>query len=444
MSNKLHRLAALLQQPETYFHQIHRLQQKLLMRNRLYETQQDDVSFYQFCMHDKKVAKILANSIKQQSYQYQPAVPRTIKTKTKERIVYSFRPTDRIVQSALSASITPYVQQIISPSVYSYIPGRSNYQAARQAAAYFKQHKSLYALRSDIVAYTDNIPTTTDSVLWAQYKQLIQLIDPNNTLSDYLWQLILLGVRPIIKSGDDNCYQLCKGLPQGAPLTTIAANLYLQPVDNLLSSIPGGFYARFGDDLLFAHPDHHTLLETEDLLNKQLAQLKLHRNSDKDQYSYLTDNGRKDQTDTQFSASHFMNFLGFRINKIGTIGIAKHISHRLLGELKQRVRNTIRLVGRQHDEQHGKTLCKMLNHNFQHTSFLDEPRMKQLLDCCTDRQQLKDMDYHLALYLSQQLTGCQGVRAFRQISYKTIRDDWGLQSLCQLRNHVSWSAHANT
>ena len=70
--------------------------------------------------------------------------------------------------------------------------------------------------------------------------------------------------------------------------------------------------------------------------------------------------------------------------------------------------------------------------------------MKQLLDCCTDREQLKEMDYHLALYLAQQLTGCQGVRAFRQVSYKTIRQDWGLHSLCQLRNQVNWSEHANT
>ncbi len=443
VTKAIHHLATLLYQTDTYEHQIHRLQEKLLQRNRLYETQQDDVSFYQFCMHDKKVSKILAKSIKNGSYRYEPARPRVIKTKTKERTVYSFRPTDRIVQSALAGSITPYVQKIISDSVYSYIPGRSNFQAARKAAAYFKQHNSLYVLRSDIVSYTDNIPTTSESVLWQQYRQLIELIDPSHDLPDYLWQMIVLGIRPLIKADDGSLYQPCKGLPQGAPLTTVAANLYLQPVDNLLSAIPGGFYARFGDDLLFAHPDANTLLEAEDLLNKQLHQLKLHRNASKDEYAYLTNNGRKDHHYAQFTASHFIHFLGFRINQTGTIGIARHISHRLLRELKQRVRNTLRLVDKD-QSQRGLMICNMLNHNFQHSSLLDEPRMKQLLDFCTDRQQLKALDYELALYLSQQLTGCHGVRAFRKISYKTIRDQWGLQSLTQLRNQTKESNHANT
>lgn len=442
MSNSLHPITARLHQPETYLIQIHRLQTKLLMTNRLYETSQEDVSFYQFCMNDHKLAKILASTIKREQYMFQPATPKLIETKTKQRIIYNFCPTDRIVQFALHHCLAPYVKQLISTSVYSYIPGRSNFQAARHMAAQLKQYRAMYALRSDIVAYTDNIPTHSDSEIWQHFKQLLNIIGPEQEVSSYLWQLLTDSIRPVINDQNRH-YQLAKGLPQGAPLTTIAANLYLQPIDNLLSTIPHGVYARFGDDLLFMHPEKNVLLETEDLLNQQLDKLGLYRNSNKDKYCYLTSNGRQEHTPSQFAASHGIQFLGYHINHNGSLSIAKHINSRLLKAIRKRIRNTCQLTKNTDLNLRGPQICGMLNHNLTSHDTLSEPRLKHYLDYCTDRQQLKQLDYLIALYLSQQLTGIQGVRAFRYISYKTIREQWGLKSLCQLRNQVKDRQHAS-
>lgn len=429
-----HPLATTLHSPSTYLNEIEHLQQKLIVRNRLYDTTQDDVSFYQFCMNAQQLSDILASSIKAEDYHFEPAKPRIIQTRTKQRTVYKFAITDRLVQFALHHCLTPYVKELISESVYSYIPGRSNFQAARKVAQYVKQHNSVYALRSDIVAYTDNIPTDPSSALWQQLDHLLALMDPRHDVDDYIKQLITHSIRPNIEQSKGQTYQLMTGLPQGAPMTTIAANLYLQPIDNLLSSIPDACYARFGDDLLFIHTEKSVLLEAEDLLNKQLKKLKLYRNSNKDEYRYITSNGRRHIDMAPFCNSHFMPFLGFTVNHNGTLGIGQHITHRLIRSLKRRIRNTIKITQAYPLDQQGKLVCAMLNKNLLSLDPLNEPRLKMLLDYTTDRQLLKQLDYQIALYLAQQLSGLHSVKAFRKIPYKRIRHNWGLQSLCQIRN----------
>ncbi len=433
-----HPIVHSLHQASTYLAQIQRLKDKLIETNRLYDTTQNGVNYYQFCMHDNQLAKILANEIKNERYQYQPAKPRTITTKNKQRIIYHFCPTDRIVQSALHQTLSPYVVNLISPDVYSYIPGRSNHQAAQRVAHYLKQKNAVYAIRCDIVAYTDNIPTSNHSLIWKQFNQLIQLIAPNRSIPNYIQRLITDSIRPIIQKKPEQPYQMMTGLPQGAPMTTIAANLYLQPIDSLLNQIPEGCYARFGDDLLFLHTNKHVLLEVEDLLNKQLSALGLFRNQQKDGYHYLTSNGRHEPATeaSTFRPCQSIDFLGFQVNTNGTIGLSRQTHHRLIRELRQRIKNTVQLTTSQKTRSQANYVCSMLNRNFETFDFLTEPRLKQLLNCCTDRQQLKNLDYLIALSIAEQISGHSGPRAFRSLPYKTLRNDCGLRSLCKIRNKI--------
>ncbi len=53
------------------------------------------------------------------------------------------------------------------------------------------------------------------------------------------------------------------GLPTGSPLCCPIFNLYLSDLDHLISAYEEGFYARYGDDLLFATPDLDLALEIE-------------------------------------------------------------------------------------------------------------------------------------------------------------------------------------
>lgn len=65
---------------------------------------------------------------------------------------------------------------------------------------------------------------------------------------------------------------------------------------------------------------------------------------------------------------------------------------------------------------------------------LHENQIKRILTLSNDRDCLKQLDFLIALKVAEICSGRKGVRAFRYISYKKIRSQWGLKSLCQVKN----------
>ena len=62
-----------------------------------------------------------------------------------------------------------------------------------------------------------------------------------------------------------------------------------------------------------------------------------------------------------------------------------------------------------------------------------EPLASHLRSAVDDRAQLRHLDYLLALGIARRLAGKRGVRAFRKVSYASLRRS-GLPSLTQQRN----------
>lgn len=52
----------------------------------------------------------------------------------------------------------------------------------------------------------------------------------------------------------------------------------------------------------------------------------------------------------------------------------------------------------------------------------------------TDRDQLAQLDHRIAQIVASAVTGRPGPRAFREVPYRTLREDWGLRSLVATRN----------
>ncbi len=55
----------------------------------------------------------------------------------------------------------------------------------------------------------------------------------------------------------------------------------------------------------------------------------------------------------------------------------------------------------------------------------------------TDRRDLKQLDYLIALQVVRAVTGHDGVRGFREVTYRKLRHEWGLVSLQRARNFRS-------
>jgi len=111
-------------------------------------------------------------------------------------------------------------------SVYSFIPGFSNFDAA--ALAYRKSQYFQYYIKLDIHEY---YPSINRQIL---FENLLEILPYNEALR--ICQYI---------------FCCPKGIAEGSPLSPVVSNLYLRTFDTEMSSIPDSNFVRYCDDILF-------------------------------------------------------------------------------------------------------------------------------------------------------------------------------------------------
>jgi hypothetical protein len=86
-------------------------------------------------------------------------------------------------------------------------------------------------------------------------------------------------------------------------------------------------------------------------------------------------------------------------------------------------------------ERAGRALCSVVNRALDPHSALTQQRSAiALRRIVTDRRQLEQLDYWIARIVVHALTGRRDARAFRDVPYRKLRQDWGLVSLVAARN----------
>lgn len=205
-------------------------------------------------------------------------------------------------------------------------------------------------------------------------------------------------------------------------------NLYLSELDRGLESIPGGFYARYGDDILFAHPHPDIAAEASARIERTVAALGLTIKTEKALNYYFTGCGRKAST---ARGTTFIEYLGLRVAFTGAIGLPTRKARHLLRNLWLRADNAQRLAGSEAPSP--ATLCAAVRAAIDVRTGVAEPLASHLRRTVDDRGQLRHLDYLLALGVAQRLSKQRGVRAFRKVSYRDLRRA-GLPSLIAQRN----------
>ena len=286
--------------------------------------------------------------------------------------------------------------------------------------------RGVYVLRRDVDSYTDSIPIGRDSPLWPMLAS--ELGAP---LPPLLEQVIRVEMH--VPEGGIVCR--VKGLPMGQPIASIIANLYLSELDRELETIPGGFYARYGDDFLFAHPDPGVGRQAEAVIDRILDSLWLTVNATKRRTLYLTTAGRASAEWPEARGAPSVPFLGTSIAADGTIGLDDKKVRSLLREIDRRTSVTARTLRGAGREQAGRAVCSVVGRALDPRSALTQQRSAiALRRVVTDRRQLRQLDYWIARIVVKALTGRRDARAFREVPYRKLRREWGLVSLVAARN----------
>ena len=168
---------------------------------------------------------------------------------------------DKVVQKALYLAINPYFDEQFSDKSYAYRPQKSTLKAINRVTQFLNE-KNLIVVKTDI----DNFFETIDhDILLATLEKSVA--------DKRVVRLISL----FIQTGlfhDTNYKDHTDGVHQGAILSPLLSNIYLNEMDKYLESrkVP---FVRYADDFVLLFKNHNDAKVETDLLKEFLASLKL-------------------------------------------------------------------------------------------------------------------------------------------------------------------------
>ena len=143
---------------------------------------------------------------------------------------------DRLVQTAVRLVLEPIVETTFAPHSYGFRPQRSAKQAVRRVARLLRAGYG-YVVDADLQAYFDSIPHAPLRVRVQSNvsdRRVLALVDA------FLQQPIFEGLSQ---------WTVDEGTPQGAVISPLLANLYLDPLDHVVAAA-GYEMVRYADDFV--------------------------------------------------------------------------------------------------------------------------------------------------------------------------------------------------
>ena len=218
---------------------------------------------------------------------------------------------DRVVQTALRNVVEPIFEREFAEHSYGFRPGRGAKDALRRVDRLLRDG-CRHVVDADIQGYFDSIPKDK---LMARVQQRVADGRVLALLTQYLNQPVMEDLRQWTPE---------QGTPQGAVISPLLANLYLNPLDHAMAS-RGYEMVRYADDFV-------VLCQTRSEAEQALAFIREWM-----EQAGLTLHPQKTRI-ADFDAGQWFDFLGYRFKHHEGKGDRRYPRPKSMGKLRDRVR----------------------------------------------------------------------------------------------------------
>jgi hypothetical protein len=401
---------------------------------------QDGLRLQRMLEEPRRTSTLVSRALADGSFVPSAVSLRRARVGGRERQLAALAPLDLVVHAVIAEALAERLEPRLSPHLFSYRRGRSSWTALRALARGVSRHRrqhddpqqrGLFVLRADVQDFTDSWPIGDDAPLWPELRALTGL--PADSAHWHLLRRLLVPeIIPAAAPGRASPVAPAVVL-FGAPTTNVLANLYLTPLDQQLSAMAGLLYARFGDDVFCAHPDLTVLRDAEATLEQIVAARGLRINRTKARLLFWNGAGRRSPAAPQIPGAREVAFVGGTLCFSGGVALSPRKWSAFLTDMHHRVQRTAALLPSAPPEDRTRALIDVVNQALSSQSPLATAYAPLLADLVSDRQQLRQVDWLLALWIAEAVTRRPGVRALRDLPYRRLRT-LGLQSLVMVRN----------
>ena len=199
----------------------------------------DNISIEDFRSNEKKYCTEIVEKLKDKKYLPEAYLKIQIsKNKTEKRTLGLATLFDKIVQTAIKNHIEKRIDASFLNNSYAYREGRGARKAINKVRHYIHNQKYTWLAKCDIDDFFDNI----------DHKRLKKQLKPF-VKDEYLMNLIMMFMKMGYVDFDNKWTNRTKGVPQGAVLSPLLANLYLTPLDQHVRKYDVA-YVRYADDFV--------------------------------------------------------------------------------------------------------------------------------------------------------------------------------------------------
>lgn len=381
------------------------------------------LSLQTFVRNHSKMIRTAMKAIAGEGYRPIPA-QRAVIFLDKPRPYLRLSWIDRWIVGHLARLYAEASARHLSESVFSYIPGRGPHQAVRILSDRLGELREAYVFRTDIKSYADTM--RHDAVL----EDFERITAGGPILTNLMKAFVAFPVQD-----EQGIHPLDAGVLMGSHLMLIAGNIYFSEVDSTLDKVSGGVYARYGDDLIFAHSDESEVIRSWTVAQAVAQKRGIELHDTKTILLKLTRPSRLRKTpECKVLHKSSITYLGREIFWTGSVAAPRE-KQRVVTEF---LRRAVAHVAFKHktisSELHRVScICKDLGSGLQQLKHAENGQVVHYLNLMTDDAQLRAIDR----WLCEEIIRAAARRSFKKGLFRFYPPrklrSLGLPSLVHLR-----------